>query len=55
MKNNKSPGNSGLTFWDELKTPLVESINRAFYTTILSISQMHAVIKLIGKKECDKR
>ena len=36
MKNNKTRGNDGLakefdeTFWDELKTPLMESINQAF-------------------------
>ena len=44
MKNNKTPGNDGLTkefyetFWDELKTPLMKSINQAFQTKILSIS-----------------
>ena len=33
MKNNKNPSNDGLTkgfyktFWDELKTPLMKSIN----------------------------
>ena len=56
MKNNKTPGNDGLTkefyeiFWDELKTPLMESVNQAFHTEILSISQRQAVIKLIEKK-----
>ena len=56
MKNNKTPGNNGLTkefyetFWDELKTPLMESVNQAFHTEILSISQRQAVIKLIEKK-----
>ena len=56
MKNNKVPGNDGLTkefyktFWDELKTPLMESVNQAFHTKILSISQRQAVIKLIEKK-----
>ena len=45
MKNNKIPGNDGLTkefyetFWDELKIPQMESISQAFYTKILSISQ----------------
>ena len=33
----------------------MESINRAFYTKILSISQRQAVIKLIEKKDRDKR
>ena len=61
MKNNKTPGNDGLTkefyetFWNELKTLLMESIYRAFYTKILSISQRQAVIKLTGKKDRDKR
>ena len=45
MKNNKTLGNDGLTkefyenFWDELKTPLIESVNQAFHMKILSISQ----------------
>ena len=33
----------------------MESINRAFYTKILSISQRQAGIKLAEKKDCDKR
>ena len=54
-------GNDGLTkefyqtFWNELKTSLMESINRAFYTKILSISQRQAVRELIEKKDRDKR
>ena len=61
MKNNKTPGNDGITkdfyetFWDELKTPLMESVNQAFHTKILSISQRQAVIKVIEKKDWDKR
>ena len=62
MKNNKTPDNDGLTkefektFWDELKTSLMESVNQAFHTKILSISQREAVIKLIEKKkDRDKR
>ena len=61
MKNKKTPGNDGLakefykTFLDELKTPLMESINRVFYTKILNISQRQAVIRLIEKKDRDKR
>ena len=56
MKNNKTPRNDGLTkefyeaFCDELKTPLMKSINQTFHTIILSISQRQAVIKLIEKK-----
>ena len=59
-KNSKTPGNDGLikeffkTFWDELKTSLVESINWAFYTKILRISQRQAVIKPNEKKDHDK-
>ena len=61
MKNNKTPGNDGITkdfyetFWDELKTPLMESVNQAFHTKILSISQTQAVIKVIEKKDWDER
>ena len=61
MKNNKTPGNDGITkefyetFWDELKTPLMKSVNQAFHTKILSISQRQAVIKVIEKKDWDKR
>ena len=61
MKNNKTPDNDGLTkefdktFGDELKTPLMESVNQAFHSKILSISQREAVIKLIEKKDRDKR
>ena len=61
MKNNKTSGSDGLTkefyetFWDELKTPLMESVNQAFHTNIWSILQRQAVIKLIEKKERDKR
>ena len=45
MTNNKTPGNDGLakelckTFWDEPKTPLMETVNQAFHTKVLSISQ----------------
>ena len=60
MKNNKTAGNNGLTkefyetFWNELKTPLMKSINQAFHTKILSISQRQAVIKLTEKKDLGK-
>ena len=33
----------------------MESISRAFYTKILNITQKKAVIKLVGKKNHDKR
>ena len=42
-------------FWDEINTPLMEIVNQAFYTKILSISQRQAVIKLNEKKVRDKR
>ena len=41
--------------WDELKTPLMENINLVFYTKTLSVSHRQAVIKLIEKKDLDKR
>ena len=55
MKNNKTSGNDGLakefyeTFWDELKTPLMESVNQVSHTKIVSISQRQASIKPIEK------
>ena len=64
MKNNKTPGNDGLTkelyetfskLRNLLRTPLMESVNQAFHTKILSISQRQIVIKLIEKKDRDKR
>ena len=60
MRNNKIPGNDGLTkeffenFLDELKTPLMESVNQTFRTKILSIPQRQAVIKLIQKSRPGK-
>ena len=56
MKNDKSPGNDGLTkkfsetFWEEIKTPFSNSIRKSFLTEELSTSQKQAVIKLIEKK-----
>ena len=61
MPNNKSLGNDGITmefyeaFWDDLKTPLLLSVNKAFKVGELSTSQKQAVIKLIEKKDKDKR
>ena len=59
LKNNKSPGNDGLTvefykkFWPLLGTPLVNSLNTAFVHGKLSNSQRQGIIRLIEKK--DKR
>ena len=56
MKNDKSPGNDGLTcefykhFWDKVKVPLFESICHAKINGELSTSQRQAIIRLIEKK-----
>ena len=61
MEINKSPGNDGLTkefyeaFWDHVKVPLLLSFKMAFLKKELSTSQKQAVIKLIEKKDRDKR
>ena len=60
MKNDKSPGNDGLTcefykhFWDKVKVPLFESICHAKINGELSTSQRQAIIRLIEKKDKDK-
>ena len=61
FENNKSPGNDGLTaefyktFWNSLGGLLVDSLNCAYDLGELSNSQKQAIIKLIKKKEKDKR
>ena len=61
MPNNKSPENDGLTkefyetFWEEIKIPLCNSITKSYQNWKLSISQRQAVIKLIEKKDKDKK
>ena len=61
FKQNKSPGNDGLTvefyktFWGVLGNLLVESLNCAFDYGELSNSQKQAIIILIEKKGKDRR
>ena len=56
MKNNKTPGNDGLTkdlfetFWLEIKSALLLSFKKGFLTDELSTSQKKAAIKLFEKK-----
>ena len=59
MKNDKSPGNDGLTkefyvtFWDDIKATFISSLKQAKERKELSISQRHAIIKSIEKKGRD--
>ena len=61
FNNNKSPGNDGLTkefyeaFWCELKEPFMNSISQTKIGKKLITSQRQDVIKLIEKKDKDKR
>ena len=61
MSNNKSPGNDGVTkefyktFWEDLKKFMCASITKAFHRGELSHSQKQATIKLIEKKDRDKK
>ena len=61
MPNDKSPGQDGLTkgfyehFWDDLKFYFIDSLRQSKSNGHLSISQRQAVIKLIAKKDRDKR
>ena len=61
MQSNKSPGNDELTkefyktFWKELKEIFVDSVSEAKAKAILSTSQRQVIIKLIEKKDKDKR
>ena len=60
MEIKKTPGNDELSkefyqyFWDDVKIPLLASINDAF-TKELRKSQKQTAIKLIEKKDRDKR
>ena len=61
IKNNKSPGNDEIRkefyefFWDDIKNSLSNSIKKSFISGELPTSQKQAVIKLIEKKDRDKR
>ena len=60
MKNNKSPGNDGITkefleyFWGKLGTFLVSTLNYSFEKGDLFTSQKQTIITLIEKKDRDK-
>ena len=61
MPNNKSPENDGLkkefceTFREDIKIPLCNSITKSYQKWELSTSQKQTVIKLIEKKNKDKK
>ena len=61
MPNNKSPGNDGLSkefyeaFQEDIKDVFINSLKEAKIKGSLSISQRQAVIKLLEKKDRDKR
>ena len=61
MPINKSPGNDGLTkefyeiFWEEIEIPLCNSVTKSYQSGELSLFQRQAVIKLIEKKDKDKK
>lgn len=61
MHKKKTPGNDGLSsefyieFWDLLKGTFFDSVKYSFQVGFLSTSQRQAIIKLIEKKDKDKR
>ena len=62
MPNDKSPGNDGLTkeffetFWSEVKKKtFLSCVSHSFDKGELCTSQRQAIIKLIEKKDKDKR
>ena len=61
MAKEKTPGNDGLTcefyliFWDKIKIPFINSLRESKYKKELSSSQRQAIIKLLEKKDRDKR
>ena len=56
MPKNKSTGNDGITkefyetFWDDLETPLLLSVNKAFKVVELSNSQKASSYQINWKK-----
>ena len=60
FKNNKTPGNDGLTkewyvyFWNVVKKEFMEAINYAFVHGQLSVSQRQAIITLLEKPNKDR-
>ena len=61
MENNKSPRNDGLSkefyecFWNKIRNTFLGPIHKAFLNQELISSQKQAVIKMLGKKDKDKR
>ena len=61
MPNGKSPGHDGLAkqfcehFWDDLRFYFINSLKQSKFDGNLSISERQAIIKLIAKKDRDKR
>ena len=61
MRKDKSPGNDGLTkefyvtFWDDIKASFISSSKQAKKRKELSISQRQTIMKLIEKKDREKR
>ena len=61
MTNDRSLANDGLTkefyvtYWDDVKATFISSLKQANERKELSISQRQAIIKLIEKKDRDKR
>ena len=61
MNGGKSPGNNGVTvefykhFWEDIKNVYFESIAYSISVGFLSVPQKQAIIKLLEKRDKDKR